>query len=640
MLLASAERLAVEAAAAALEPPPTLDLLSWAERNIVFDDGPFKGPYNRALFPFFDEVLLALSPSDPCRDVTMAASAQVGKTGLATIAVLGWAATSRGSFLIVHPTEENAIRWARMKLLPLIKSTPVVRELFPQRANGQLASILYRERRDGLSRLLVTGANSPASLSQVTIDAQIQDDVSKFEINPMGDPESMADSRSRAIADAKIFKISTPLVLPGCRITRSFRDGSQEHPYVPCPHCGEHQILEWANFVPDKPDEAHFVCPRCGAIIEESDRPKMLAGFEWRAHNPAAAKQHRSFWIWSAYSYLQTWPQIAREWLRAQGDPASEKTFWNDTLGLAYEPKGEARPPHELAARASRSQYARGEVPEGALVLTLGIDCQLDRVEWQVVAHGEGYRRFVIDIGTVGKHISEPDAQRNIDLLLQRKWTNFRGRQIGISMAAIDAGWSTDDVLAFANKYPPSKLIAIRGVPGDNTPRIARVQRERSEKTGTVLKFSKRFYNIGVYSFKSSLYRDLAKDDHKEKGYISFPNNLPLSYFEELVCERRVPYKRMGVMAYRWEKPDKQANEMHDTFLYASAAAIKYGVNFISDQGWAQRRAEFEAPESSGGGRFAVTEPTPLWRQLAGLNQSPPAAPQSSSSEFRIVDRR
>ena len=98
-------------------------------------------------------------------------------------------------------------------------------------------------------------------------------------------------------------------------------------------------------------------------------------------------------------------------------------------------------------------------------------------------------------------------------------------------------------------------------------PRIAKVQRERSEKTGTVLKFSKRFYNIGVYSFKSSLYRDLAKDDPKENGYISFPNNLPLSYFEELVCERRVPYKRMGVMAYRWEKPDKQANEMHDTFL-------------------------------------------------------------------------
>ncbi len=35
--------------------------------------------------------------------------------------------------------------------------------------------------------------------------------------------------------------------------------------------------------------------------------------------------------------------------------------------------------------------------------------------------------------------------------------------------------------------------------------------------------------------------------------------------------------------------------EMHDCFLYASAAAIKYGINWISDQGWAKLRAELEA---------------------------------------------
>jgi phage terminase large subunit GpA-like protein len=518
MLLANAERLAVEAVAAALEPPPILDLLAWAERNIVFDDGPFRGPYSRALFPFFDEVLRALSPADPCRYVSMMASAQVGKTALAAIATLGWMSTSRGSFMVVHPTEDNAIRWARMKLSPLIKSTAVVRELFPQRANGQLASILYRERRDGLSRLIVTGANSPASLSQMTIDAQVQDDVSKFEANAMGDPELMAESRSRAIADAKIFRISTPLVSPGCRITRNFLDGSQEHPYVVCPGCNEHQILEWANFVPGKPDEAHFVCQRCGSIIEESDRPKMLAGFEWRAHNPAAAKHHRSFWIWSAYSYLQTWPQIAREWLRAHGDPASEKTFWNDVLGKPYEDKGDARPPHELAARAERSHYARGQVPPGALILTLGIDCQLDHCEWLLLGFGEGYRRFVIDCGTVLKHISEPDCQRDLIALLQRGWPNAFGRSLEVSMTAVDAGYSADDVLGFTHRCPsPSKVMAVRGIPGEAVPRIARVQRERSEKTGTVLKFGGgRFFNLGIYGYKSSLYRDLAKNDPAE----------------------------------------------------------------------------------------------------------------------------
>jgi len=596
MLLANPERIAFETVAAALEPPPALDLLVWAERNIVFDDGPFRGPYSRVLFPFFDEVLRALGPDDPCRFVTMTASAQVGKTALATVFALGSMAAGRGSFMVVHPTEDNAIRWARMKLAPMMKSTAIVRDLFPQRANGQLASILYKERKDGLSRLLVTGANSPASLSQVTIDAQVQDDVSKYEVNSMGDPELMADSRSRAIADAKIFKISTPLVVPGCRITRNFLDGSQEHPYVPCQHCGTMQVLEWDNFVADKPDEAHFTCVSCGCGVEERDRPRMLAGFEWRAHNPSAAKEHRSFWIWSAYSYLQSWPQIAREWLRSRGDPASEKTFTSDVLGKPYEAKGEGRPPEELAARAAKSHYERGSVPQGALVLTLGIDSQLDRIEWTLLGHGEQYRRFVIDCGTIGKHISEPDCQRNLDLLLARRWPNFCGRQIGISLAAIDAGYSTDDVLDYCRRHSPSRLIAVRGVPGDAVPRLAKVQRERDAKRGTLLRYSRRFFNIGVYQFKLSLYRDLSKDNPEEKGYISFPRGLPDSYFEELVCERRVPYKRMGVIAYRWEKPDRQANEMHDCFLYASAAAIKYGVNWISDQGWVRLRAELETP--------------------------------------------
>ena len=65
MLLSNAERLAVETVAAALAPPPALDLLAWAERNIAFDDGPFRGPYSRTLFPFFDEVLRAFGPDDP-----------------------------------------------------------------------------------------------------------------------------------------------------------------------------------------------------------------------------------------------------------------------------------------------------------------------------------------------------------------------------------------------------------------------------------------------------------------------------------------------------------------------------------------------------------------------------------------------
>ena len=144
------------------------------------------------------------------------------------------------------------------------------------------------------------------------------------------------------------------------------------------------------------------------------------------------------------------------------------------------------------------------------------------------------------------------------------------------------------------------------------------------------------FFNVGIYPLKSALYRDLDKTNPEEKGYVSFPRGLPDSFFEELVCERRVPYKRMGVVAYRWEKPDKQANEMHDCFLYASAAAYKHGVNHISDVGWSNLRAELEGPP----GYVAPVKPS-LASQLAhaGPRRDPPPPMSVHPGGTRILRR-
>jgi phage terminase large subunit GpA-like protein len=285
---------------------------------------------------------------------------------------------------------------------------------------------------------------------------------------------------------------------------------------------------------------------------------------------------------------LQSFSQIAHEYLKTRGDSAGDQVFHNDVLGLAYEFKGIGRP-------WAKSDYRRGTVPKGALVLTLGIDCQADRVEWLLVGFGRDYRRFIIDYGTIFKHICELDCQRNIDLLLQRKWRNTFGRQMEISLAAIDANHSTDDVLAYARRHPVHKLIAIRGAQGDFAPRIAKVQRERDEKKGVVRKYSNRFFNIGVNQFKMSLYRDLAKDDPKEPGFVAFPSDCEDRLFQEILGETRVAQKRMGQIFYRWEKiASRQATEMLDALVYASAAAIKHGVNAISDLGWEKLEAQFE----------------------------------------------
>ncbi len=54
---------------------------------------------------------------------------------------------------------------------------------------------------------------------------QVQDDLAKWQMNEAGDPEVQADSRSKAFFNGKIFKISTPMVSPGCKITSNYQEG-------------------------------------------------------------------------------------------------------------------------------------------------------------------------------------------------------------------------------------------------------------------------------------------------------------------------------------------------------------------------------------------------------------------------------
>jgi phage terminase large subunit GpA-like protein len=603
--LANPRRLAHEALAAALRPPPPIDYLAWAEDNVVFGDSdPFPGPYNRAAFPYFDEILEALSPSDPCRFVSFVGSAQVGKTVLGNIFALGSVSMARGTTLVCHPTIDNALRWSKLKLAPMMRATPIVRTLFPERSRDTSDSLLFKERADGLASLLITGANSPASLSQITVNFQIQDDLSKWENNSAGDPETQADNRSRAVEFAKVLKTSTPLVLPGCRITKDFEAGSQEMPFVPCPHCSHMQVLEWDNMLaqldPEHPEDACFSCIACGAIIEEHHRPQMLAGFEWRAKNPVARREHRSFYIWSAYSCLQSWSRIAQEWLKARGDPGAEQTFICDTVGRAYRAQSETTPWEQLRDRAAVSHYVRGTVPQGALLLMLGVDCQGDRVEWQCVGFGKEFKRYVIDYGIIDRHIGDPNCQRNLNLLMQRRWMNNYGASFGVDFAAIDGNAWTEDVWSFARQHASSRLIMVRGRGDDAAPRLARVQRERNERTGLLLPYSKRFYHLGVSTLKMSLYRDLQKTDPKQPGFVKFPSGLDDEYFQELVSERRTPVKRNGFTVYRWTKDDRQDNEALDTMVIATGAALKHGVYGLADTGWARLEAERDRPPQAG----------------------------------------
>lgn len=647
--LANPRRVGETVLADVLRPPAPVDYLAWAIENVRFSEreSPFAGPYNPDLFPYFSEILRALGPDDPCRIVTLAKSAQLGGTVLANIFTLGSLDMDPGDVLYVHPTEDNARRWSKMKLAPMLRSTAALQRIFSSKSRDGADSVFYKERIDGRGALQISGANSPASLSQVSMRRQVQDDLAKWEINAAGDPEQQADSRSRAYEFAKIFKISTPLIVPGCRITRNLEAGSEEHYYVPCPHCGHEHTLEWENllasFEEGGAEGAHFTCPSCGGVIEDHHRPEMIRAGRFKAHRPEMLRVHRSFHLWSAYSLLQSLSRIVQEWLKAKGDPAAEQVFENDTVGRAYRALGEAPPWEEIRKRADEIGHQRGRIPAGGLLLTLGIDCQKDFLAWQAVAWSRDGRRFVVDHGTIDGHISEDAARQGVDTLLETRWRNEAGHDIVPDLAAIDGNAWTEDVWDWAKKHPTSRVIMVRGVADERAPLLARVKKERSRTTGKVLRYSSRFYNFGTSILKMALYRNLTKADPIERGYVGLPKGLDDAYYKELTAERRQPKRRRdGFIQYAWVKEPTQANEMLDTMLQAEAAAIKLGIRNLPESRWDQISAERETPKAQSQGDLedlfhglaaiaaavSPAKPEPAAATLAAAPTQAPAKPK------------
>lgn len=636
-----------------LEPPPAVDLAQWAIRNVRFGaESPFPGPYDPARFPFYRRPLECLSPDHPARVVVLRGSAQIGKSVLAQIFLGATEDLDPGPFMYVHPTEPNARRWVRTKWWPMVRASRALSRVFESRSSKEGGTSLeIQETKDGRGVLIVSGANSASSLSMASARRQVQDDLSKWADLPEGDPEGLADDRSKAFAWGKIFKVSTPHLAHKCRISDAFARGTQEQFHVPCPHCDYRHPFDWDQFrarAEENPTDAFFVCPDCGSVIEEKHRAAIVAAGEWIAHNPNPEPGWVSFDLWAAYAGLESWATLARVWHAAKGDPADEQRVTNTTGGKPYEQPGEAPAWEELRTRAEKGQRPRGLVPFGAILLTLTLDCQDDYVDGVVVGWGRDLRRWVIDRVRIEGHISMPEARAELHALVERTWATAAGARRRVDLVGIDANAWTDDVFDWTKAYSKNRVIMVRGVGGDAAPTLALVRKER-RRDGRVLKYQGRFFNVGVNGLKGALYKFLRVNDPDTRGYVDFPAGLEDDYYEQLTAEKRMPVvDRRGFTSYQWTKARGQRNEQLDCMVYAEALAGKLGWRTLTPAQWAALEHEREIagahPASSQADLFrtvekpAPTRPEPIVSLGAGKSAplsdvvGRPAAPPSASS--------
>ncbi len=569
-----------------LRPPPKLTLSQWADRYAVLSRETSAQTGRFRAFGYQTGMLDAVT--DPSvSQVTVMKSARVGYTKMLDHVVGYYLHQDPSPILLVQPRVEDAEDYSKTEIAPMLRDTPVLTAITgDMKARDSNQTILKKTFLNGSSLALV-GANSPGGFRRITARIVCFDEVDGYPkggAGSEGDQIALGTKRSETFWNRKIILGSTPTVKGESRIEKAWEESDQRRFHVPCPHCSEMQTLVWGGRDTPHgikwrqnergehlPETTIYVCVN-GCIIEEADKPAMIAAGEWRASKPFHG--HAGFHIWSGYSLAvnAAWSKLVAEWLRVKGDPLARQTFVNLVLGEPYEERGD----NTLSERVllERREVWAGEVPDGVAVLTAGIDTQDDRVEIEIAGWGRDEERWSIAHEVIDGDPGAPALWDEVDAFLRRRWHRADGRPFEVMASCVDSGGHhTEKVYEFSKSRLGRRIWAIKG---ESAKSGARSPVWPTKRPSAKTKASFRPVIIGVNAAKDAIRYRLALDKpalgQPSPGYMHFPADRDINYFAQMLAERSV-VKSINGQRYRvWEQIPGRANEALDLAVYSYAA--------------------------------------------------------------------
>jgi len=489
-----------------------------------------------------------------------------------------------GPMLLVQPTVDNAKRYSKQRISPMILETPSLRDRVPQnRSRDGGNNMLEKEFPGGI--LLMGGANSAAGLRSMPIRYLFADEISNWplDVDGEGDPLGLAEERTNTFGrKRKIFKTSTPGVKDICRIEAEYLKTDQRRYFVPCPHCSHMHTLQWKNFVIPKDEEgrhqfrkAYMTCPECGGVIEERHKTDMLNGGEWV---PTCAEKadpaRRGYHISALYSPVgwKSWAKIARQWVEAQGSPKKLQAFVNNVLAETWEEAYSSKlDADSLSKRAEPFDLLTA--PAGGLVLTAGVDVQENRIEIQTVAWGISEEAWIVNYAVIFGDPSRFEIWQQVLDVINTPIRHASGADMHVYAAVVDSGDGnkTNEVYSFTRQHRNRHILAGKGMSGSRPP-IGAPTKQDINIRGQKIKSGAHLYPIGVDSIKSTIYGRLKRPEETGAGVFHFPLGLPEEYFDQLTSEKQATKFVNGMPKRFWTKKDSDRNEALDTLVYAYAA--------------------------------------------------------------------
>lgn len=575
------------------EAAPLMTVSEWADQNRILSRRAASEPgqWRTDRTPYLKEVMDVLSVSHPAKEIVFMKGAQIGATETGNNWVGYIIDHVPAPVMIVMPNIETAKRNSNTRIKPLLEECPSLAAKVPSGKSREKGNTtLQKEFPGGI--LVMTGANSAVGLRSMPVRFMFLDEIDGYpdDIDGEGDPISLAEARTRTFSRRKIYKVSTPTIDGASKIQKEFSNSDQRFFHVPCPDCGKFQKLVFQNLKWDGDDHktALYYCQHCGVGIEEFNKTKMLEAGEWIPENPDC--EVVGFHISSLYSPLgwMSWADIAKEFIQAKGNNEAMKSFVNTILGEVWRERGDVPEWKKLYMR--REDYALESVHENVLFITMAVDVQKDRLEWEVKGWGRKKENWSIDFGVIQGHTHSDEVWQELDFQISKVYKRCDGSELPIRITAIDSGYETQRVYSFVRNYHPKRVVALKGRDDLQTV-LASPRGVDIKQNGKVLKRNAvMLWGYGASIIKAEIYGWLNNEvtDIQELmpiGYSHFPM-YDDEFFKQLTAEELIKKKTTrGYYKHEWIKR-RDRNEALDLFVMNRAAASIIGLDRFQENDW------------------------------------------------------
>lgn len=574
-------------------PPTDLTVSEWAEAHRVLsrENSAEAGPWRNARTPYLVDIMDAFT--DPrVEKISVVASSQVGKSEL-ELNIIGYIIDQDpGSILYIQPTVDDAKKFSRLRIAPMIRDSPTLRRKVADIKSRDSGNTMLQKSFPG-GMLTIVGSNSASGLASTPAKYVLGDERDRWALSAgtEGDPWKLAEARTTTFYNSKMVDVSTPTDKGTSPIEKSFNEGTRERWCHKCPHCGEYSNIVFGDIKFEFDTIGHgrkkdyvvtsisWCCPECGCLSSEDEMRKQPA--KWIAENPDAyLKGHRSFWLNAFSSPWQRWAKVVYDFLIARKDPQRLKVVYNTQLGELWEDRGDLEDEDTMLSRredyGSREDGTPVELPDGVLVLTCGVDTQDDRLEYEVVGWGHYGESWGIKKGIIMGDPGYDEPWRRLDDVVSHIYKFKDGTGLTISMTFVDSGGhKTQSVYTQCRARLQRRVFAIKGQGGDGVPYTKPPSKVKIMVNGAAVGQTW-LYSIGVDAGKADIMGAL-KVQEPGPRFCHFPKGVDRGYdnafFTGLLSEKLVMKTERGRTRWAWVKlPGHERNEALDCRNYATAA--------------------------------------------------------------------